>query len=226
MKHCLGVLSISLLGAMAHADPAPPTLTAVVPLPVEQLQAVEANGEILFLSRNGRFVIQGRLMDAWHKKPLETIEAIRYATDHVDVDVMGLPLDQMNTITLAGGPKRVVVFVDPRCHVCKDFIRQAQERTDQYAFEFVVVPALGDESNRLSRGLFCAADKSNALEALLQGTLGQMAQQPNCDTTFYDLTLTTAQLMGVQAVPFVIAPDGRFRPGAGADIWDWMGQEG
>lgn len=245
MKCILRVFSIFLFVATAHAQQLPastkpikspvpaqgsaktaPKLDAIATIPVSKLQAVEKNGEIFFLSENGRFVVRGQITDVWAKKPLTTMNEIKYAASHVDVDVMGLPLDEMNTITIPGGKKRLIVFVDPQCSYCKAFLKDVDRHKDKYTFKIVVVPALGDKSNELSKSLFCAADKSNAFSFLMQDKLGTMPQKPNCDTKYYDLTLTMAQLFGVQQIPFFIAPDGRFKPGTGPAFWQWVEGQG
>ena len=222
MKRFISLFFILMVSGNVGAEQERPSFDAITSLPVEEIQALETNGKIYFVSKNGRFVFQGQLTDSWQKKPLDTIDEIKYAASHIDLDVMGLPLDDLNTITISGGPERIVVFVDPLCTYCKSFIEGAKLRTDRYTFKIIVVPALGKQSNVLSKSLFCSADKSNALESFMNNSLGTLPQKPNCDTSNYDLTLTVAQLFGIRSVPFFIAPDGRYKSGAGAGFWDWV----
>lgn len=239
MRFILRFLFVSLLlvataNAQSVQEKTQATISPVIPsttknkldsietIPVSKLQAVEKNGEIFFVSDNGRFVLQGKMVDAWSKKPLTSMADIKYATSHIDIDVMGLPLDKMNSITVPGGPKRIIMFVDPECSYCKDFLKDIGKYKEKYTFQIIVVPALGDKSNALAKSLFCAQDKSNAFDFLMGGKLGSMPQQPKCDTQYYDLTLTTAQLFGIKQIPFFVAPDGRFRPGAGPTFWQWV----
>jgi len=215
-------LAIVLFAANASAVTAHPKLDSIITLPVRELKAVEINGEILFMSQNGRFVIRGQLTDTWQKTTLDTVKEISYASTHIDIDVMGLPLEKMNTITIEGGPERLIVFVDPQCKYCKEFIKEAMTNTEKYTFIIVVVPALGDRSHEMSKALFCSSDKRNALQTLLDEKLGDMRQKENCNTKHYDLTLTVAQLFDIKSVPFFIAPDGRYKSGAGKGFWDWV----
>jgi len=223
MKRFISLFFIFIVSGNTSAAQERPSFDAKTSLPVEEIQVLETNGKIYFVSKNGRFVFQGQLTDSWHKKPLDTMDEIKYAASHIDLDVMGLPLDDLNTITISGGPERVVVFVDPLCAYCKSFIKEAKLRTDKYTFKIIVVPALGKQSNVLSKSLFCASDKSNALEMFMNNNLGSLPQKKsNCDTNNYDLTLTVAQLFGIRSVPFFIAPDGRYKPSAGAGFWGWV----
>jgi len=225
MKYLIRVLFLVVMTTNVYAV-TPPTLDAIVKIPVQQLQAIESNGEILYMSKNGRFVIRGQLTDTWQKKSLDTIDEIQYATSHINVDVMGLPLDDMNTISVGNGPKQLIVFVDPQCPYCKTFIEEARPKMDEYTFKLVVVPALGKKSNQMAKSLFCASDKTNALEMLLEQKLGEMPQKETCNTESYDLTLVVAQMFGIRNVPFFIAPDGRFKPGTGKNFWNWVEQKG
>ncbi|MFC1336967.1 MAG: DsbC family protein [gamma proteobacterium symbiont of Clathrolucina costata] len=223
MKRFFSIFFIMM--AAISAAKAQPSLDAVVPINIEKIQAIESNGKLYFVSENGRFVFQGQLTDSWHKKSLDTIDEIRYAASHINLDVMGLPLDDLNTITIPGGPERIVVFVDPQCPYCKTFINDAKKKTDKYTFKIIVVPALGDKSNALSKSLFCASDKRNALNLMMTNKLDTLAQKTNCDTKHYDLTLTVAQLFGIRSIPYFISPDGRYRAGAGKDFWTWVDKQ-
>lgn len=200
-----------------------PNLDSVIDIPVEGLKAIEVNGQIMFMSNNGRYVMQGKLTDVWQKKELSTPEEIEYAATHINVDAMGLPVDKLNTITIGEGSKRVIVFVDPACTNCKSFVREAQSKTNDYTFKLIVVPALGDESHKLSKSLFCATEvaKEKAITRYLNNKLGGMKQKENCNTKYYDLSLMAAQQFNIKAVPYFIAPDGRHKPGL-TDIWNWI----
>lgn len=53
----------------------------------------------------------------------------------------------------------------------------AKSLVDDYTFKFIVIPALGAESNRLAKNLYCAKDKTHALDALMNNTLGSFLQK-------------------------------------------------
>ena len=130
----LGLLAAWPVAALIQ----PPPVDAMTSLPVAELKAIEADGEVFFMSANGRFVFRGQLTDAWHRQPLDSLAAIRHASTHIDLDAMGVPLDALNTLTVGEGPRRVVVFVDPRCGYCKRFMAAAQPQAQRYTFKFVV----------------------------------------------------------------------------------------
>ncbi|MBX2808177.1 MAG: DsbC family protein [Cellvibrionaceae bacterium] len=226
MIRSLFAVALALCSLELHAQKQIPLVENIVTLPVDNIQAVESTGQLFFISDNGRYVFQGRLTDTWHKKTLDTIDEVAYAAKHIDLDLMGMDLDVMNTITIPGGPKRITVFVDPVCPFCKAFVKEALTKTQDYTFKIIVVPAFGESSNRLAKSLFCAEDKSDALDHYLEETLDTMAQQASCNTENYDFTLMMAQLLGIKHVPFLIAPDGRYRAGAEDNFWAWVENKG
>lgn len=225
MKYLLRALTIILISTAANASNNIPSVEKSADLPIDSLKAVQVNGEVFFMSKNGRYVFQGQLTDSWSKKTLDTIDEIEYSTKHIDVERFGLPIKDMNVITFGNGPETVYSFVDPQCGYCKSFVKEAKEKLEEYTFKLIVVPALGEKSNKLSKSLYCASDKSKSLEAFMADDLSNLQQKDACDSKYYDLTLTFAQLVGVNAVPFMIAPDGRYKAGAGKDVWKWISNE-
>nr|AEZ49674.1 hypothetical protein pMR0211_0062 [Providencia stuartii] len=98
----------------------------------------------------------------------------------------------------------------------------AKSLVDDYTFKFIVIPALGAESNRLAKNLYCAKDKTHALDALMNNTLGSLPSKETCDPGQYDQTLLTAHFIGIEGVPFVVAPDGRVSKGRPKNLKSWL----
>ncbi|MBS9424205.1 DsbC family protein [Photorhabdus caribbeanensis] len=194
----------------------------IVKLPIKGIQAVESDGQILFLSENGRFVITGQIYDLWNKKPLNTMSQMRDVAERIHFKSMGMDVDTLNTVSMGHGSKEVVVFVDPRCAICHKLINDAKSLIDNYTFKFIVIPALGAESNRLAKSLYCAKDKSRALDALMNNTLGSLPPKTSCDPGQYDQTLLTSHFIGIEGVPFVVAPDGRVSKGRPNNLKSWL----
>lgn len=212
--------------SMAYAKQDIPVLDGISEIKMDSLKAIETNGRIFFMSPNGRFVIQGDLTDTWQKKKLVTLKEIDYASKHINISKMGLPIDELNVIKVGKGEKEVIVFVDPQCDPCKKFFEKAKKNTDKYTFKFIVVPALGPESNKMATSMFCSKNKTNLEKHFLERTLLELEQKETCDKKYYNLTLTVAQLIGIKNVPFFIAPSGIYKEGEGKDFWNWVEKEG
>lgn len=214
--------------AVAHSvkldlsDPSRLALDSIVELPIQKLRAVEANGEILFMSESGRFVLKGQLYDLWYKDTVDTMRQMEDTATKIHFDRMGANLDEFNTLSIGSGAKQVAAFVDPQCGICHKLMQEADDFKDEYTFKFIVVPALGNESDILARKFYCAKDKAKASAAYLTNDLHGLAQRSNCDTSKYDMTLMMAHMLGVRGVPFVVAPDGRYSHGSPRDLGRWL----
>lgn len=224
----IALLALSILGAtpalakLSDIDPSKAKIDDIVKLPITGVRAVESAGQILFVSETGRFVFTGQLHDLWSGRPVSTMAQMHDVAERIHFRGVGMNLDELNVLSLGQGVKEVVVFVDPLCAVCHALITDARSLAGDYTFRFIVVPALGDESNRLARAVFCAQDKHGALDALVTNTIGEMVQQPRCDTAGYDRTLVAAHLLGIEGVPLIVAPDGRYSNGVPRNLKSWL----
>lgn len=189
---------------------------------IEELEAIEKEGKIVFMSSNGRYLIQGIATDIWSKKKLTTIDDIKYAESHIDINAIGLDVDKLNTITFGNGKSTVIAYVDPRCPFSKRFVEAAKAYTNKYTFKLVVIPALGEVSQKHAKSLFCAQDRSKSLDLFLEGKLDEMPQKKNCDMQKYDLMLMSAKMFRIKTVPWFIASDGRYKSISPESVWQWL----
>lgn len=203
-------------------DPRAAKIEDIVKLPIQGIRAVESDGQIMFLSENGRFVISGQIYDLWTKKPLNTMAQMRDVAERIHFKNMGMDVDTLNSVSMGAGDKEVVVFVDPLCAVCHKLLDEAKAQVEKFTFKIIVIPALGEESNRLAKSLYCAKDKSSALDALMNNNLGSLPSKVPCDPGQYDQTLLTAHFLGIEGVPFVVAPDGRVSKGRPKNLKSWL----
>jgi len=200
-----------------------PKIDGAVALPIKGIQAIESQGQIHFISDNGRYMFVGQLVDMWSpEKNLSTFSQIKKSAELINLRAMGVDIDSLNTMVIGSGQKEVVAFVDPKCGVCHKLMADAKAMVSEYTFKFISVPALGDESNALSRRLFCAEDKKQRVEAFMNNTIKTLPQKAKCDTAGYDKTLLVATLLPVEGVPFVIAPDGRSSKGYPQNLKTWL----
>lgn len=203
-------------------DPRAAKIEDIVKLPIKGIRAVESDGQIIFLSENGRFVISGQIYDLWSQKPLNTMPQMRDVAEYIHFKKMGMNVDILNTISIGYGEKEVVFFVDPRCAVCHKLMNEAKSLVNDYTFKIIVIPALGAESNRLAKALYCAKDKTHAFDALMNSTLGTLPSKADCDLGQYDQTLLMVHFIGIEGVPFIVASDGRVSKGRPKNLKLWL----
>lgn len=207
-----------------------PQITDLVPLPDAPYNAVQnKDGTVIFLSSTGRYLIAGKIIDVWSKKTLNTVSEMRYAFGRVNLEGIGIKTAELQPILLGTGNKRVRIFVDPQCSWCDKLlteIRGDESLQKDYVFEILVIPALGEASARISKALYCAQDQTPEflLNTLHTRTGAAVPQKPNCDTGTLDKRYIAAQMLGIQSVPFLIAPDGRTGTGKPQDLRAWLQQ--
>jgi thiol:disulfide interchange protein DsbC len=196
-------------------------------LPITGLQMVKAGGKVFFMSNNGRFVITGTLMDVWNRVAVTDLDQVDQIASRIDLAKMKLKIDDLGPITYGTGREQVVVFVDPRCPYCAKVQKQMEGLQDRYTFKLVSVPVLGPESQSLVTRIGCllqTKDKDKARNALMHQTYDALPANvdPACNREPVQRALVTAHLFGIEAVPFLIAPDGRTFKGAPDSLADWL----
>ena len=197
----------------------------IVNLGISSVRAVAGeDGPILFVADNGRFVIAGRMIDVWQQKELKTLDEIEHAISRVYLDPMGYEQTSYSSMKMGNGEKRTVIFIDPHCGWCHKLINEIQTKTallKDYTFIVHAVPVLGATSQPYAKKLWCSVAKDEEkIRAMLKGdeAVNALPSKAGCDTDAHDHSIYLSKLIGVKAVPFVIAPDGRVSQGKPNDL--------
>jgi thiol:disulfide interchange protein DsbC len=194
-------------------------------LPVTGLQMVRAGGRVLFVSANGRYVFTGPAWDLWHGAALTSIEEAGRLAESVDLTRMGLDPAALGALDLGTADRDALVFVDPHCPHCQALLSALPALTGRYRFRLVPLPVLGPDSETTVVRLACLAerDPTAARTALLEHTLeALLPAEGRCGQGSAQRAVVAAQLLGIEAVPYLIAPDGRTHRGAPADLAAWL----
>ena len=103
-------------------------------LPVGGLQAVETNdGQLLFISDTGRYVVRGKAYDLWHGVALTSLAQAEDLAGRIDLKHLKLDVADLGALDLGIGPE-VVAFVDPQCPHCAAFFKDLVSLADRYRF--------------------------------------------------------------------------------------------
>lgn len=198
----------------------------MIRLPIKGMKAIEdSDGQIIFVSDSGRFAFVGELVDVWQVKTLNSMSQIKQAVDRIDLRGDGIDIDSLNVVSLGNGGKEVVIFVDPVCTSCTKLMSDAEKLTEDYTFKFIVIPAFGDESNKLAKQFFCATNPDQRYEALKNSTVSSLKTKNDCNIEMYDQTLLITHLLSVDGVPFVLSPEGRIHRGRPANLAEWLNED-
>lgn len=201
-------------------------LSASSPLPVKSLMAIEANGNLVLISENQRFIFKGQIYDVFNNmRELKNVEDIKNYAFKIDYSLLGLDPETLNTAKIGNGPLKVIVYVDPLSENTRKIMSEVMELPDleNYSFYFVIMPSLTEESKEAALKFYCARENGN-LEAgnlLYQGKLASL-ETTQCDLTNWDRTMAVAFYTGVDVLPLFIGTDGRITrgiPSEGLKAW-------
>ncbi|MFZ0791165.1 MAG: hypothetical protein WAM94_16245, partial [Chromatiaceae bacterium] len=101
LPSCIVVLALAAASAVAKdADPLQsPGIARMARLPVAGLQAVETrDGELLFLSDNGRYVLRGGALDLWHGAKLNSFDQVQRLAGRIDLARLKLDVKALGAI--------------------------------------------------------------------------------------------------------------------------------
>lgn len=179
------------------------------------ITAIEVDGKLYVLSANGRYLFDGTLRDLWHNGRVigSMADVKRYAL-RLDLDALGIDFSRLVSVDLGGSGKQVTVFIAPGCPSCKQALDTLAKMPQRYTVRVVIVPRPGGVA--AVHQVDCTKNPERRRElaiTLPPPKAGEGA--PVCEGSQARLTSTllTAQLIGVDRVPFIVAPDGRVSKG-------------
>jgi thiol:disulfide interchange protein DsbC len=194
-------------------------------LPLSGVQLVRVGDRLLFVADNGRYVFSGPAFDLWHGARLETFDQAVNLAQRIDLARLKLDPAALGALDLGTGPRDVIAFVDPHCPHCRSLLDALPPLADRYRFRLVPLPVLGKGSQDAVLRLGCLAerDPAAARAALLEHRTDPLPKPEGaCGQATAQRALVAAQLLGVTAVPLLIAPDGRVASGVPKDLARWL----
>lgn len=231
LSFATALIGISSVNAYANIESNPKQalsdkgkVTGIEKLPISALVLVETDqGKTYFVSKNGRFVFQGKLIDTWFRRGIDTVEKAK-ATHRVPLDKMGIKNDSLATLTLGNKniPRQATIFVDPFCSYCKVLLNRLMATPDKYHVDLVLAPILGKRSQERSQQLYCAKDKKMALADLVYQTSLAVDSVSKCDTKKLQGSITAMQLLGAEGTPFLVREDGLTFGGLPNNFDKWL----
>ncbi len=185
----------------------------IEPLPITGVQMVQSGNKYVLMSSNGRFIING-VFDTWNNTEIKNISDVKKYAQRIDVKQLKLGTNnQTLKYTYGEGKSNVIVFVDPQCHFCAALIDQMKPLAQQYTFTLLPVGILSKTSQLNVNKLSCLS-KAKATKLLMSHHYASTdIAQKGCQPEKQLKTLATAQVLGVRAVPYIIAPNGVTRTG-------------
>lgn len=184
------------------------SIESIADSPLPGFQEVIVSGQVLYVSNDGRYVLQGSLFDASQKRDLSQagLSLLRKRL------LSEVPEDQRIIFAPADPRYTVSVFTDAECGYCRRLHEEIAEYNKRgIAIEYLAFPRMGpgSEDFRLMESVWCADDRRQALTDAKRGARVPPRTCDNPVAAHYAL----GQRAGLTGTPMIVAEDGTQMPG-------------
>jgi thiol:disulfide interchange protein DsbC len=164
---------------------------------------VVVSGQVVYVSADGKYLLQGNLYDVPLKKDL-TAARVAVMREHA---VQNLPATKKLVFAPDHPKHTVTVFTDVDCPYCRQFHKQIAEYNRQgIAVNYVLFPLdIHPGADKKAVAVWCAADRNSAYTAAMNG---QDPGTGTCSNNPVAETKALAQAIGINATPTILAEDG------------------
>jgi len=198
----------SIVQAKLHALVPNAKTIAISETPIDGILQVQINSDIVYMSADGQYLLQGQIMD---------IDSRTNLTDQAKSGIRQELLENLNAdeqITFAPeNPKyNLLVFTDLDCAYCRKLHSQIDEYNKQgIAIHYLAFPRAGIGSPSYDKfvSVWCADDQKAALTLAKSGADPAPLECPNPVADQYNLGLQ----VGVTGTPALVTSDGTLIPG-------------
>lgn len=220
MKKYLLLTTLSLFTANSFAEDADLSvlkstlqpgveIQSVKPTPISGIYEVQIQGDILYLSQDGQYVLTGNLFN------LSTQENLTAkAASVVNKAKLEKVADSDKIIYKAKDEKyKVTVFTDITCPYCTKLHQQMSNFNDAgITIEYLAFPraGVGSEPAKTMQRIWCAENKT---EAMTQAKLTDTYPTASCDAKTVENQFNLGRELGVNATPTLVFSDGEVSPG-------------
>ena len=176
--------------------------------PIPGIYQVASDGEIFYIDESARFSFVGAaLIDLKTQKDLTapTLEKIQ------SVDFKSLPLQLAVKEVHGKGTRRMALFEDPNCPVCRVFTKFVDQLDDVTIYRFMY-PVIAPQSQSLARIAWCAKDRGATWKEIMAGQ--RPAGDDSCDTTGLADILKLGEKHRILNTPTVFLGNGKRLVGA------------
>ncbi len=213
-----GLMLLSLLAAsvtgVAHADDAAIQKALgslgiqqadIQPSPVAGLKTVLTEGGTLYVTEDGKHVLQGPLYDVSGKEPINV-------TNQLLMTRLEALQDQMIVFKAAKEKHVITVFTDITCGYCHKLHQQMKEYNELgITVRYLAFPrqGLNSQAEKDMQSIWCTADKAKAFNAAMKGDAVSPATCKTDISKHYALGVQ----FGIQGTPAIILKNGMVIPG-------------
>lgn len=186
------------------------TPDAIEKTPLNGLYQIRYGTQVFYMSQDGRYVLQGNLLD---------MDAKRNLTDEAMVSVRKDVLDAVpeNQMVVFSPPKNkvkhtITVFTDIDCPYCRKLHQEVGELNEKgIKVRYMLYPraGVGSASYKTAVSVWCSDDRQ---KALTMAKNGEAIEPKTCDNPVVK-SLEVGHEVGVTGTPAIFLEDGTLIPG-------------
>ncbi len=176
--------------------------------PVPGLYEAVIGQKIVYVTRDGRYLLQGTLIDLERQENLTKPRLQQLKADLVS----GLDEEKMVIFGDPKAPHTITVFTDIDCGYCRKLHSEIDQYTDRgirVRYLFFPRAGVGSSSYDKAVSVWCADDRN---QAMTLAKSGKPIEARKCDNPVAD-DLKLGRQMGVTGTPSILLEDGEMIPG-------------
>ncbi|MBA1148968.1 DsbC family protein [Ectothiorhodospiraceae bacterium WFHF3C12] len=177
---------------------------AVAPTPIDGVYEVTIGSEIYYVSGDGRYMLQGELVDLKERRSLTEPRRASLRAKLVEE----VPEDQMLIYSPEGEIQhRITVVTDIDCPYCRRFHRHMDEYNARgVEVRYLLMPRAGVQSESYDKAVsvWCSEDR---LAAMTRAKQGADMEKRDCENPVKS-HMALAERLGVRATPTIITGSG------------------
>jgi thiol:disulfide interchange protein DsbC len=172
--------------------------------PLEGVYEVRYGTDILYVSEDGRYLLQGNLID------LDTRENLTQAAlSGVRAEMFADIKDRELVVYSPSGETRGVlnIFTDPNCPYCRQIHQDLQQYLDAgIKVRYLMFPVLGEDSPEIMNRIWCADNRQEAMDRAKQGD--KLSETEGSCATPQDQHMGLGRQLGLRGTPALITGSG------------------
>ena len=183
-------------------------ISSIARAPIPGIYEVMLGPEVVYVSADGRYLLQGDLLDLEEKR--NRSEDLRAAA-RTEI-LKSIPLDEVIEFSPPSPRYTVYAFTDVSCGFCRRLHRDVPTLNKMgIAIRYVAFPRNGPGSQafRDMESVWCSADRKEAMTAAKSG---RPVAQSTCDNPVRK-QFELGRSLGIHGTPAIFMSDGRALPG-------------
>jgi thiol:disulfide interchange protein DsbC len=182
--------------------------TSVQPTPMAGLYQVEIGPQVMFVTGDGRYLIDGAVVDL--KTREDITESARGSARLRAIDKIGE--ENMVVFDAPSSQHTITVFTDIDCGYCRKLHEQIGAYADEgISVRYLFFPRSGANSPSFDKAVsvWCADDRQ---EAMTRAKSGEKLPSKSCRNPVAE-HMELGQLMGIRGTPAIVLDSGEMVPG-------------